>query len=125
MSCAEPNYSLEDRYNNDEVSCTKLDDNISSCAKKTGLSKPGNCNFPCNFPKFIYTTDDGGTKRPLDDCVRCLRCFHFNCQYVEDTQLFSNVINDNFAYGTKLCHDCCLVFYESKLHSKTGRSQRT
>ena len=34
-------------------------------------------------------------------------------------------MKDNFADGTKLCHDCCLEFYELKLHSKTGRPQRT
>ena len=86
MSCIESDYSLEDSNNNDEVSCTKSDDSISSYAKKTGLSKPENCNFPCNFPKCIYTMDDGGTKEPLVDSVRCLGRFHFNCQYVEDTE---------------------------------------
>ena len=121
VSCIESDSSLEDSDNNDEVSCTKSDDSISSCAKNTGLSKPGNCNFP----KYIYTTDDGGTKEPLVDCVRCLRRFHFNYQYVEDTECFNEVIHDNFADGMKLCHDCCLEFYELKLHSKTGRPQRT
>ena len=125
VSCTELDSSLEDSNNNDEVSCTKLDDSISSCAKKTGLSKPGNCNFTCNFPKFIYTTDDGGTKEPLVYCVRCLICFHFNCQYVEYSECFNDVINDHFADGTKICHDCCLEFYELKLHSKTGHPQRT
>ena len=89
------------------------------------MSKPRNCNFTCNFPKYIYTTDDGGTKEPFIDCVRCLRYFHFNCQFVEDTRLFEHVINDNFADGTKLCHDCCLEFYELRLQSKTDRPQRT
>ena len=120
MSCIESDSSLEDSDNNDEVSCTKSDDSISSCAKNTGLSKPGNCNFP----KYIYTTDDGGTKEPLVDCVRCLGRFHFNCQYVEDTACFNDVINDNFVDGTKLCHDYCLEFYNLRLQSKTDRTQR-
>ena len=125
VSCTESDSSLKDSNNNDEVSCTKSDDSISSCDKKTGLSKPGNYNFTCDFPKCIYTTDYGGKLKPLVPCVRCLRCFHFNCQYDEDIQLFEHVINDNFADGTKLCHDCCLEFYELRLQSKTDRPQRT
>ena len=81
--------------------------------------------FKCNFPKCIFTTDDGGTKESLVLCVRCLRCFHFTCQYDEDTQLFDHVVNDNFNDGTKICHDFCLEFYELRLQSKTDRPQRT
>ena len=89
---------------------------------KKGLSKSGGCNFPCNFPKYIYTTNED---EPLVDCVRCMRRFRFNCQYTKDNEFFNHANNDNFVDSTKLSYDCCLEFYELKFHSKTGRPQRT
>ena len=86
------------------------------------MSKSGGCNFPCNFPKCIYTTNEDES---LVDCVRCIRRFHFNCQYAKDNESFNHAINDNFIDGTKLCYDSCLKFYELKFYSKTGRPQWT
>ena len=87
---------------------------------KTGLTKTGGCNFPCDFPKCIYTTNED---EPLVDCVRWIRRFHFNCHYAKDNESFNHAINDNFVDGTKLCYDCCLEFYELQFNSKTGRPQ--
>ena len=116
---------MEDSNNNDENSYSKSDDRILSCIKKTELLKPSTCMFKCNLPKCIFTTYYRGKMESLVPCVRCLRCFHFTCQYDEDIQLFDHVINDNFNDGTKICHDCCLEYYNLRLQSKTDRSQRT
>ena len=82
----------------------------------------GSCNVSCNFPKFIYTTNED---EPLVYCVRCQRSFHFNYQYAKYSESFNDEINDYFIDGTKLCYDCCLKFYELKFYSKTGRPQHT
>ena len=49
------------------------------------------------IPKCIYTTNKD---EPLVDCVRCMRRFHFNCQYAKDNDSFNDAINDNFVDGT-------------------------
>ena len=103
------------------MSFTKSKSSESLCVIKTGLSKSGGCNFPCNFPKCIYTTNED---EPLVDRVRCIRRLHFNCQYAKDNESFNHTSNDNFVDGTKSYYDCCLGFYELKFHSKTGRPQR-
>ena len=114
--------SSEDSSINDESLFTKSDSSELSYVIKTGLSKSGGCNVSCHYPKCIYTTNED---EPLVDCVRCMRRFHFNCQYAKDNKSFNHAINDNFIDGTKLCYDCCLECYELKFHSKTGRPQRT
>ena len=81
--------------------------------------------FECNFPKCIFTKIFSGKMEPLVPCVRCLSPFHFVCQHDEDIAVYDHVINDNFKDGTKICHDCCLEFYNLRLQSKTDRPQRT
>ena len=81
--------------------------------------------FECNFPKCIFTKIFSGKMEPLVPCVRCLGPFHFVCQHDEDIAVYDHVINDNFKDGTKICHDCCLEFYNLRLQSKTDRPQRT
>ena len=117
-SCTESDSSLEDSNNYDEDSCSKSDD------KKTELLKPSTCILKCNFPKCIFTRIFSGKMEPLVPCVRCLSPFHFVCQHDEDIAVYDHVINDNFKDGTKLCHDCCLEFYNLRLQSKTDRPQR-
>ena len=114
--------SSEDSSSNDESLFKKSDYSESSCVIKTGLSKSGGCNFPCHFPKCIYTTNED---EPLVDCVRCIRRFHFNCQNAKDNESFDDAIKNNYVDDMKLCYDCCLEFYDLKFHSKTGRPQRT
>ena len=116
-SCTESDSSLEDHNNYDEDSCSKSDD------KKTELLEPSSCMFKCNFPKCRYTGDFSGKMESLVPCVRCLSPFHFSCQHVQYF-FFDGVINHNFKDGTKLCHDCCLEFYNLRLQSKTDRPQR-
>ena len=64
----------EDSSSNDESLSSKSDSSESSCVIKKGLSNSGNCNFPCKFPKCVYTTNED---EPLVDCVRYQRRFLF------------------------------------------------
>ena len=85
--------SSEDSSSNDKSLFTKSDSSESSCVIKTWLSMSGGWNFPCNFPKCIYTTNED---EPLVGCVRCIRRFHFNCRYAKDNESSNDAINDNF-----------------------------